>query len=65
VVAAVTAAGFTITEVDVFYEKGAPKTLGADSFAVSAYRRTTDAETTARRAYLLRRTATRGVPRRT
>ncbi len=33
-----TAAGFTITEVDVFYENGAPKTLGADSLdiAVSA-----------------------------
>ncbi len=33
-----TTAGFTITEVDVFYEKGAPKALGADSLgsAVSA-----------------------------
>jgi SAM-dependent methyltransferase len=27
----VTSAGFTITEVDVFYEDGAPKFLGADS----------------------------------
>jgi hypothetical protein len=25
-----TSAGFTITEVDVFYEDGAPKFLGAD-----------------------------------
>jgi SAM-dependent methyltransferase len=34
----VTAAGFTITEVDVFYEDGAPKFLGANSLgtAVSA-----------------------------
>jgi ubiquinone/menaquinone biosynthesis C-methylase UbiE len=32
-----TAAGFTITEVDVFYEKGAPKAMGAQSlgFAVA------------------------------
>ncbi len=28
-------AGFTITELDVFYEKGAPKTLGADSLGVA------------------------------
>ena len=30
-----TAAGFTITDVDVFYEKGAPKTLGADSLGIA------------------------------
>jgi SAM-dependent methyltransferase len=30
-----TDAGFTITDVDVFYEKGAPKTLGADSLGVA------------------------------
>ncbi len=29
-----TAAGFTITELDVFYEKGSPKFLGADSLGV-------------------------------
>ena len=28
-------AGFTITEVDVFYEKGAPKVLGADTLGVA------------------------------
>jgi SAM-dependent methyltransferase len=28
-------AGFTITEVDVFYEDGAPKTLGADSLGTA------------------------------
>ena len=28
-------AGFTITELDVFYEKGAPKFLGADSLGVA------------------------------
>ena len=28
-------AGFEITEVDVFYEKGAPKILGADSLGVA------------------------------
>ena len=31
VVELLTGAGFTITEVDVFYEEGAPKFLGADS----------------------------------
>ena len=31
-----TNAGFTITEVDVFYEKGAPKFLSADSLGVAA-----------------------------
>ena len=31
----VTAAGFTITELDVFYEDGAPKTLGADSLGTA------------------------------
>ena len=30
-----TSAGFTITEVDVFYEDGAPKTLGADSLGTA------------------------------
>ncbi len=30
-----TTAGFTITEVDVFYEKGAPKFLAADSLGVA------------------------------
>ena len=30
-----TDAGFTITELDVFYEKGAPKALGADSLGIA------------------------------
>lgn len=30
-----TDAGFVITEVDVFYEKGAPKALGADSLGIA------------------------------
>jgi ubiquinone/menaquinone biosynthesis C-methylase UbiE len=30
-----TEAGFTIAEVDVFYEKGAPKPLGADSLGIA------------------------------
>jgi SAM-dependent methyltransferase len=30
-----TAAGFTITELDVFYEEGAPKFLGADSLGAA------------------------------
>jgi SAM-dependent methyltransferase len=30
-----TAAGFTITELDVFYEEGSPKFLGADSLGVA------------------------------
>jgi ubiquinone/menaquinone biosynthesis C-methylase UbiE len=30
-----TNAGFTVPEVDVFYEKGAPKTLGADSLGTA------------------------------
>ncbi|MET7619773.1 methyltransferase domain-containing protein [Streptomyces sp. NPDC005408] len=30
-----TSAGFTITEVDVFYEKGAPKPMGADSLGIA------------------------------
>ena len=30
-----TEAGFTVTEVDVFYEKGAPKALAADSLGVA------------------------------
>jgi SAM-dependent methyltransferase len=30
-----TAAGFTITELDVFYEDGSPKVLGADSLGVA------------------------------
>jgi len=35
VVDLVTAAGFTITALDVFYEKGAPKPMGADSLGVA------------------------------
>ena len=35
VVELLTDAGFTITEVDVFYEKGAPKALGAESLGVA------------------------------
>ena len=31
----VTDAGFTITDVDVFYEKGAPKALAADSLGIA------------------------------
>ena len=30
-----TTAGFIITELDVFYEKGAPKPMGADSLGVA------------------------------
>jgi ubiquinone/menaquinone biosynthesis C-methylase UbiE len=32
----ITAAGFTITELDRFYEDGSPKFLGADSLGVAA-----------------------------
>jgi ubiquinone/menaquinone biosynthesis C-methylase UbiE len=35
VVDLLTAAGFTIADVDVFYEDGAPKVLGADSLGVA------------------------------
>jgi SAM-dependent methyltransferase len=35
VVELLTGAGFTITEVDVFYEKGAPKPVGADSLGTA------------------------------
>ena len=35
VVDLLTAAGFTITELDVFYEEGAPKPVGADSLGVA------------------------------
>jgi SAM-dependent methyltransferase len=35
VVDLLTAAGFTITDVDVFYEDGTPKVLGADSLGVA------------------------------
>lgn len=35
VVDLLTDAGFTITEVDVFYEKGAPKPLGADTLGIA------------------------------
>ncbi|WP_371480621.1 class I SAM-dependent methyltransferase [Kitasatospora sp. NBC_00315] len=35
IVPLLTAAGFTITELDVFYEKGAPKPMGADSLGVA------------------------------
>jgi ubiquinone/menaquinone biosynthesis C-methylase UbiE len=31
----ITGAGFTIVEVDVFYEKGAPKPFGADSLGIA------------------------------
>ena len=31
----VTSAGFAIAEVDVFYEKGAPKPFGADSLGIA------------------------------
>ena len=30
-----TDAGFTLTELDVFYEQGAPKVLGAESLGVA------------------------------
>jgi ubiquinone/menaquinone biosynthesis C-methylase UbiE len=33
--AMLTGAGFAITELDTFYEKGAPKTLGADSLGIA------------------------------
>jgi ubiquinone/menaquinone biosynthesis C-methylase UbiE len=36
VVDLLTAAGFTITELDVFYEKGTPKFVGADSLGTAA-----------------------------
>jgi ubiquinone/menaquinone biosynthesis C-methylase UbiE len=35
VVALLTTAGFTITELDEFYEEGAPKPMGADSLGVA------------------------------
>ncbi len=35
VVDLLTTAGFTVTELDVFYEKGAPKPLGADSLGAA------------------------------
>ena len=35
IVELLTDAGFTITELDVFYEKGAPKPMGADSLGVA------------------------------
>jgi ubiquinone/menaquinone biosynthesis C-methylase UbiE len=35
VVALITAAGFTVTELDVFYEDSSPKPLGADSLGVA------------------------------
>ena len=35
IVELLTGAGFTITDVDVFYEKGAPKFVGADSLGVA------------------------------
>jgi hypothetical protein len=35
VVDLLTTAGFTITELDVFYEKGAPKVGGADSLGTA------------------------------
>ena len=36
VVDLLTKAGFTISELDVFYEKGAPKFIAADSLGVAA-----------------------------
>ncbi|CAN5736079.1 class I SAM-dependent methyltransferase [soil metagenome] len=36
IVQLLTDAGFTISELDAFYEKGAPKVLGADSLGVAA-----------------------------
>jgi hypothetical protein len=35
VVDLLTAAGFTITELDVFYEEGTPKFVGADSLGTA------------------------------
>jgi len=35
IVPMLTDAGFTIAELDVFYEKGAPKSLGADSLGIA------------------------------
>jgi ubiquinone/menaquinone biosynthesis C-methylase UbiE len=35
IVELLTTAGFTITELDVFYEKGAPKPIGADSLGTA------------------------------
>jgi SAM-dependent methyltransferase len=35
IVELLTSAGFTITELDVFYEKGAPKFAGADSLGIA------------------------------
>jgi ubiquinone/menaquinone biosynthesis C-methylase UbiE len=35
IVELLTTAGFTITELDVFYEKGAPKPMGADSLGTA------------------------------
>ena len=32
----VTAAGFSVTELDVFYQEGTPKVTGADSLGVAA-----------------------------
>jgi hypothetical protein len=31
----VTSAGFTVTELDVFYQEGTPKVTGADSLGVA------------------------------
>jgi SAM-dependent methyltransferase len=39
----VTAAGFTVTELDVFYQEGTPKVTGADSLGVAVAPRPTDA----------------------
>ncbi|GAA1233283.1 class I SAM-dependent methyltransferase [Kitasatospora nipponensis] len=35
IVELLTGAGFTVTELDVFYEKGAPKPMGADSLGLA------------------------------
>ncbi len=45
-----TSAGFTITELDVFYEQGAPKSFAADSLGIAVMR-------------CAARTATASVPR--
>jgi hypothetical protein len=35
IAALVTAAGFTVTELDVFYQEGTPKVTGADSLGAA------------------------------
>lgn len=38
IAALLTSAGFTIAEIDVFYEKGSPKLFGADSLGIAVVR---------------------------